>query len=32
LARMLPRVVDAGDPGPMSAVTPIADKFCGAAK
>ena len=23
LARMLPRVTDPGDPGPMSAVTPI---------
>jgi hypothetical protein len=30
LARMLPKVVDAGDPGPMSAMAPIAAKFCGA--
>ena len=31
-ARMLPRVIDAGDPGSMSAIPPIATDFCGAAK
>jgi hypothetical protein len=32
LARMLPRVIDAGNPGRMSALPPIAIDFCGAAK
>src|ERR1039458_5205746 len=32
LARLVARVIDTGDPGPMSAMPPIATEFCGAAK